>query len=75
VISLRIIHRAKLDTFVVQRAPRTVSAWSGQKLKANTTNFRIARRSLPISRAYLRTIEKTPTILLVSLLVGRADYG
>jgi hypothetical protein len=44
-----------------------------EALKANTTNFRIARRSLPISRAYLRTIERTPSILLVSLLIGKAD--
>jgi hypothetical protein len=44
-----------------------------EALKAHTTNFRIARRSLPISRAYLRTIEKAPSILLVSLLIGKAD--
>jgi hypothetical protein len=44
-------------------------------LKAKTTNFRIAGRSLSISRAYLRTIERTALILLVSLPVRRPIAG
>ena len=40
--------------------------WGG---KANTTNLRIALRFLSISDAYLRTIEPSVAIALVSLLI------